>query len=64
MPDDIAHNLPAQWGAVGILVLLLVGAVIALWRRLVKLQDDYFDQTVQHTAALVEINVVLRNRSP
>lgn len=64
MADDIAHNVAAQWGAIGILMSALMGAVVVLWRRLVKLQDDYFDQTVAHTAALVEINVVLRNRRP
>lgn len=62
MDNEIAHNVTAQWGAVGILVILLVGACVALWRRLVKIQDDYFEQTVQNTAVLVELNVHIRNR--
>lgn len=62
MDGEIAHNVTAQWGAIGILVTVLAAAVIALWRRLVKIQDDYFEQTVQHTAVLVELNVLIRNR--
>lgn len=62
MDGEIAHNVTAQWGAIGILVTVLAAAVIALWRRLTKIQDDYFEQTVQHTAVLVELNVLIRNR--
>lgn len=62
MAEEITHNVAAQWGAIGILVAVLLGACIALWRRLVKIQDDYFEQTVQHTAVLVELNVLIRNR--
>ncbi len=64
MIDEIARNLIAQWGMIGVILVCLGGVVIALWRRLVKIQDDYFEQTVQHTAVLVELNVLIRNRQP
>lgn len=62
MLDYIAQNIAVQYGALGLLVGCLVLGNVILWRRLVKLQDDYSEQIMATTAALVELNVLLRGR--
>jgi len=67
MPETIANNLVAQWGAVGVLVLVLGAAVVVLWKRnqelgnlLVKYLYESAERESEHTAALVELNMFVR----
>ena len=60
--ENVITNLPVQYGSLGLLILALITAIVVLWRQLVKERDDYFEQSVQTTAALVELNVLIRDR--
>lgn len=60
--ESLVSNLPVQYGALGILIVFLTIAIVALWRRMNKQQDDFFEQSVQTTDALVELNTLIRDR--
>jgi hypothetical protein len=60
--DGIIASLTADRGILGLSVGVLLIAIAALWRRLVKVQDAYFEQSVQTTAALVEFNMLWRTK--
>lgn len=67
MPETIANDLVAQWGAVGLLVACLVGAVVVLWRRLIQREDELTkhlsesgERLSENTAAMVELTMFIR----
>lgn len=62
MPEVITSSLPAQYGALGLLIAMSVAANVALWLRLCKERDEYFEQSLQTKAVLVELVTLLRDR--
>lgn len=62
MLDEIAKNIALQYGAIGLLVAVLILGNVIQWRRSTKQQDDYFEQSVQTTAALVELTIFIRGK--
>lgn len=62
MFDELAKNIALQYGALGVLVAVLIFGNIIQWRRSVKQQDAFFDQSVETTAALVELTIFIRGK--
>lgn len=73
MVEDIASNVYAQWGSVGVLVSVLSAANVVQWKRgikkdddhaaaMTKVQDDMLEQSKEQTAALVELVTLIRDR--
>lgn len=62
MPEGIISSLPAQYGALGVLVVVSLAANVAQWLRSCKLQDEYFEQNLQTKAVLVELVTLVRDR--